>query len=139
MRIIFQPWPILTLAMMSCLRMNTPESYIKATNIYNNLCDSKTRTKSEIAYPYILLTAKQNNLEEAFEILKHKVDKDTKKFRELGTHAELQISLYIQMERLPDAIEVLENIVKLATIGIFLIILLSTTTIPIINIFPFLL
>ena len=111
---------------MSCLRMNTPESYIKATNIYNNLCDSKTRTKSEIAYPYILLTAKQNNLEEAFEILKHKFDKDTKKFRELGTHAELQISLFIQMERLPDAIEVLENIVKLATIGILLIILLST-------------
>ena len=124
---------------MSCLRMNTPESYIKATNIYNNLCDSKTRTKSEIAYPYILLTAKQNNLEEAFEILKHKVDKDTKNFRELGTHAELQISLFIQMERLPDAIEVLENIVKLATIGIFLIILFSTTTTPIINIFPFLL
>ena len=124
---------------MSCLRMNTPESYIKATNIYNNLCDSKTRTKSEIAYPYILLTAKQNNLEEAFEILKHKVDKDSKKFRELGTHAELQISLFIQMERLPDAIEVLENIVKLATIGIFLIILLSITTAPIINIFPFLL
>ena len=105
---------------MSCLRMNTPESYIKATNIYNNLCDSKTRTKSEIAYPYILLTAKQNNLEEAFEILKHKVDNKTKnkeKFRELGTHAELQISLFIQMDRLPDAIEVLENIVKLATIG----------------------
>ena len=124
--------------MMSCLRLNTPESYIKATNIYNNLCDSKTRTKSEIAYPYILLTAKQNNLEEAFEILKHKVDKDSKKFRELGTHAELQISLFIQMERLPDAIEVLENIVKLATIGIFIIILLSTTT-TIINIFPFLL
>ena len=124
---------------MSCLRMNTPESYIKATNIYNNLCDSKTRTKSEIAYPYILLTAKQNNLEEAFEILKHKVDKDSKKFRELGTHAELQISLFIQMERLSDAIEVLENIVKLATIGIFLIILLSTTYTPIINIFPFLL
>ena len=115
---------------MSCLRMNTPESYIKATNIYNNLCDSKTRTKSEIAYPYILLTAKQNNLEEAFEILKHKVDKDSKNFRELGTHAELQISLFIQMERLSDAIEVLENIVKLATIGIFLIILLSTTHIP---------
>ena len=43
------------------------------------------------------------------------------------------------MERLPDAIEVLENIVKLATIGIYIIILSSITTYPIINIFSFLL
>ena len=64
----FQPWPTITLAMMSCLRLNTEESLTKATEIFNN-CDEYFQKLPRIAHPYALLAYNHGQVEEAYKIV----------------------------------------------------------------------
>ena len=102
-----QPWQVLTVAMVSCLQLNTPESFTQATHIYNNVCTQKEKSLSKIVHPYVLLASKQGHIEEAYEILNY-LHKPKRGVIRSG----LRISLLVKMNRLDEAIRVLEQIVK---------------------------
>ena len=93
--------------MVSCLQLNTPESFTRATHIYNNLCTQKEKSLSKIVHPYVLLASKQGHIEEAYEILNY-LHKPKRGVIRSG----LRISLLVKMNRLDEAIRVLEQIVK---------------------------
>ena len=93
--------------MMSCLQLNTSESFTQATHIYNNLCTQKEKSLSKIVHPYVLLASKQGHVEEAYEILNY-LHKPKRGVIRSG----LRISLLVKMNRLDEAILVLEQIVK---------------------------
>ena len=69
MSFFFQPWPVITVALASCIRLNTEESFQKATHIFNHFCDEKQRNLSRITHLYVFLASEQGHVEEAYEIL----------------------------------------------------------------------
>ena len=60
---------MITVALASCIRINTEESFQKATHIFNNFCDEKQRHMSRITHLYVYLASEQGHIEEAYEIL----------------------------------------------------------------------
>ena len=74
----FQPWPTITLAMMSCLRLNTQESYIKATEIFAD-CSEYLQKLPRISHPYALLAYNNGQIVEAYEIVSNGAKKSTVK------------------------------------------------------------
>ena len=55
--------------MMSCLQLNTPESFNIASDIFDKTCDEKQRKSSRIAHPYAFLAYQQGDLKKALEIV----------------------------------------------------------------------
>lgn len=99
------PWTTITLAMMSCLQLNTTESFVKASEIFNNICDENFQKSARIAHPYALLAHNQGQTVEAYEIVSNVRGQSVMR-------SGMMVFLLTKLNRLSDAIKVLEAAVK---------------------------
>ena len=98
-RNFFQPWTTVTLVMMSCLQLNTTESFVKASEIFNNICDENFQKLARIAHPYALLAHNQGQTVEAYEIVSNVRNSQS------VVRAGLKVFLLTKLNRLSDAIK----------------------------------
>ena len=98
------PWPLITLAMMSCLRLNTKESFEKASEIYNSL-DDTDQIIARIAHPYALLSHLQGQTIEAHNIISSLPSKSVIK-------TGLLVTFLTKLNRFNDALRTLESVLK---------------------------
>ena len=97
-RNFFQPWTTITLAMMSCLQLNTTESFVKASEIFNNICDENFQKLARIAHPYALLAHNQGQTVEAYEIVSNVRGQSVMR-------SGMMVFLLTKLNRLSDAIK----------------------------------
>ena len=90
--------------MMACLRLNTPESYKKATEIYNGL-DDKFQIYARIAHPYALLAHLQGDTVEAYEAVARVRSRTVIK-------TGLLVTFLTKLNRFNDAFRALELVIK---------------------------
>jgi len=98
------PWPTITLAMMSCLKLNTQESYIKATEIFAD-CSEYLQKLPRISHPYALLAYNNGQIVEAYEIVSNGARRSTVK---IG----IKVFFLTKLNKISAAIRVLENTLK---------------------------
>ena len=85
--------------MMSCLQLNTTESFVKASEIFNNICDEKFQKLARIAHPYALLAHNQGQIVEAYEIVSNVRNNQS------VVRAGIMVFLLTKLNRLSDAIK----------------------------------
>jgi hypothetical protein len=90
---------------MSCLRLNSKESYEKSHTIFHKICDEKSQKASRIAHPYALLASLQGHETEAFEVVSQVARKSV-------IRTGLLITLLTNMGRFSDAIGQLEAVLN---------------------------
>jgi hypothetical protein len=84
---------------MSCLQLNTTESFVKASEIFNNICDENFQKLSRIAHPYALLAHNQGQTVEAYEIVSNVRNSQS------VVRAGMKVFLLTKLDRLSDAIK----------------------------------
>ena len=94
------PWPLITLALMSCLRLNTHESFVKASEIFHSL-DDKYQVMARIAHPYALLAHFHGETIEAYEVVSSLPSKTVIK-------TGLLVTFLTKLNRINDALRILE-------------------------------
>ena len=94
------PWPLITLALMSCLRLNTHESFFKASEIFHSL-DDKYQVMARIAHPYALLAHFHGETIEAYEVVSSLPSKTVIK-------TGLLVTFLTKLNRINDALRILE-------------------------------
>ena len=97
-RNFLQPWTTITLVMMSCLQLNTTESFVKASEIFNNICDENFQKLARIAHPYALLAHNQGQTVEAYEIVSNVRNQQS------VVRAGMKVFLLTKLDKLSDAI-----------------------------------
>ena len=85
--------------MMSCLQLNTPESFVKASEIFNNICDENFQKLARIAHPYALLAHNQGQTVEAYEIVSNVRNQQS------VVRAGMKVFLLTKLDRYSDAIK----------------------------------
>ncbi len=102
------PWPLVSLAMFSCLKLNTKESVEKASQIYNKQCSNFVQKSGFVSHPYALLLCQQGQLEEAYEVISNAFSKSM-------IRTQLKLFILTKLNRLTDAVAVLEHLATQAS------------------------
>ena len=84
---------------MSCLQLNTTESFVKAAEIFNDICDENFQKLARIAHPYALLAHNQGQSVEAYEIVSNVRNSQS------VVRAGIMVFLLTKLNRLSDAIK----------------------------------
>ncbi len=95
----------MTISMMSCLRLNTPDSYAKAKDLYENQCNNYARSVGPVAHSYAWLCYMNKDFAKAFEVIASMPKKSI-------LRTTLLVTLFVKMDRVNDALLLLEAVIK---------------------------